>query len=310
MTLEVVDGRALGCTVRLVVTASRAVRVAEAAVAEVLDEVDRTCSRFRPDSELVRLQAAQGREVAVSPMLAAALGVALRAARRSDGAVDPTVGVAVRAAGYDRDFALVPVAGDAVRLAAGAVPGWRSIRLDASRSTVQVPVGVEVDLGATAKALAADLAADAAQRAAGGGVLVSLGGDIAMRGVPPPGGWRIQVGDDSAAPERAGVETIAIYGGGVATSSITVRRWHRGADSLHHLIDPRTGLPADGPWRTATVAARTCVDANTASTAAIVLGQGAAGWLEATGLPARLIGRDGAVMRRGGWPVEAPSILG
>jgi thiamine biosynthesis lipoprotein ApbE len=302
VTLQVVDGRAFGCTARLVVTGARAVRPAEAAMAEILREVDLACSRFRPDSELELLNAAAGREVTVGPMLAAALAAALRAARRSSGTVDPTVGAAVRAAGYDRDFALVPADGGAVRLAAGAVPGWRGIRFDAGRRTVRVPAGVQVDLGATAKALAADLAADAAQRAAGGGVLVSLGGDIAMRGEPPAGGWRIQVGDDSAAPELAGAEAIAAGSGGVATSSTTVRRWRRGADTLHHLIAPRTGLPADGPWRTATVASRTCVDANTASTAAIVLGHGAAGWLEAAGLPARLVAHDGAVTRLGGWP--------
>jgi len=301
-SLAIVDGRALGCAARLVVTEPRAVRLAEVAVAGVLRDVDESCSRFRTDSELSLLNANPEREVLLSPTLAVALAAALRAARQSNGAVDPTVGGAVAAAGYDRDFAEVPPDGDARPLVAGAVPGWRRIHLDAVRRTARLPRGVQLDLGASAKALAADLAAAAAQRAAGGGVLVSLGGDIAMRGDPPPGGWRVQVGEDSAAPVREGAEAIRMTGGGVATSSTTVRRWRRGGVALHHLIDPRTGLPAGGTWRTATAAAATCLDANTAATAAIVLGTAATAWLAAAGVPARLVDRSGAVTRIAGWP--------
>jgi thiamine biosynthesis lipoprotein len=302
MAVEIVDGRALGCAARLVVTNPRAVRLAELAVAGVLREVDESCSRFRADSELSLLNASPERDVALSPMLAVALGVAMRAARLSDGTVDPTVGSAVVAAGYDRDFALVPADAGPVSLVSRPVPGWRTIGLDLVHRTARLPRGVRVDLGATAKALAADLAADAALRAADGGVLVSLGGDIAMRGAPPSGGWRIQVGEDSAAPIAAGVEAIRADAGGMATSSTTVRRWRRGGATLHHLIDPRTGLPADGPWRSATAAAATCVDANIAATAAIVLGADATRWLEAAGVPARLVDRTGAVARIAGWP--------
>jgi len=302
MAVEAVDGRALGCAARLVVTDPRAVRLAEIAVAGVLREIDDACSRFRPDSELSRLNASPERDVALSPTLAAALGVALRAARLSDGAVDPTVGSAVIAAGYDRDFALVAPDGGAVPLAARPVPGWRTIAFDPGRRTVRLPAGVRVDLGATAKALAADLAADAALRAAGGGVLVSLGGDVAMRGEAPAGGWRVQVGEDSTAPLAAGAEAVRAAAGGVATSSTTVRRWRRGGATLHHLIDPRTGLPAGGPWRTVTTAAATCVDANVAATAAIVMGAAAPAWLAAAGVPARLVDRAGRVVRVAGWP--------
>jgi thiamine biosynthesis lipoprotein ApbE len=302
MAVETVDGRALGCAARLVVTEPSRVRLAELAVAGVLRQIEDSCSRFRTDSELSLLNANPETDVALSPTLAAALGVALRAARLSGGAVDPTVGSAVVAAGYDRDFALVAPDGQPVRLASRPVPGWRSIRLDVARRTACIPRGVHVDLGATAKALAADLAADAALRAAGGGVLVSLGGDIAMRGEPPPGGWRVQVGEDSTAAIAGGAEAIRVAGGGVATSSTTVRRWRRGGATLHHLIDPRTGLPADGRWRTASAAAATCVDANTAATAAIVLGAAAAGWLEAARVPARLVDRRGGVVRLAGWP--------
>jgi thiamine biosynthesis lipoprotein len=168
---------------------------------------------------------------------------------------------------------------------------------------VRVPRGVEIDLGATAKALTSDLAAAAACKAIdGGGVLVSLGGDIAVAGEAPEQGWSIQASEDSAAPIDDKEEAVMITSGGLATSSTTVRRWTRGGVVLHHIIDPATGLPADSCWRTATVVAATCVDANIASTAAIVMGRNAISWLEARRLPARLVDLAGNVQRLAGWP--------
>jgi thiamine biosynthesis lipoprotein len=143
-----------------------------------------------------------------------------------------------------------------------------------------------------------------------GGVLMSLGGDIAVAGEPPEDGWQIEVSDNSDDPITANGETIAITSGGMATSSTTVRQWMRGDVVLHRIIDPATSLPADGPWRTVTVVAATCVDANIASTAAIVLGDGAADWLGAAGLPARLVDHTGGIDRLPGWPVRAASLQG
>jgi thiamine biosynthesis lipoprotein len=239
-------------------------------------------------------------------MLALAIGHALRAARLTDGAVDPTVGTAMRLAGYDVDFTSVAPTGEPLSLTVSPVPGWKAVRLDEATRTVFIPRGVELDLGATAKALAADLAAAAALTAIdGGGVLVNLGGDIALAGKSPAGGWSIQVSDDSNDPLDSGAERISMRSGGIATSSTRVRRWRRGSVELHHIIDPRTGCPADGPWRLATVVAATCVDANTASTAAIVRGVDAVPWLERHALPSRLVGNDDAVVRVAGWPVAA-----
>lgn len=301
--LGVAEGRGLGCSMRLVVTRPTALAEAERAVQDVLEAVDRTCSRFREDSELSRLAGFGGREVNLSPLLADALDAALRAAEATSGAVDPTVGSAVRLAGYDRDFTLVAPSAGAIRLSAVPAPGWRSIELDVDRRRVRIPENVEIDLGATAKAFAADRASAAvAAVTGGGGVLVSLGGDIATQGEPPPGGWRIQVGEDGGAELYEDAESITVGQAGVATSSTQVRRWLRGATTLHHIIDPRTGLPAAGPWRSASVVAASCLDANAASTAAIVLGEDALSWLESTGLPARLVDRHGAVTRIGGWP--------
>jgi thiamine biosynthesis lipoprotein ApbE len=301
--LGIADDRALGGSLRVIVTRPVSLRTAKAAVDEVVAAMDRAASRFRDDSELSRLNASPERDVTVSPLLAQAIAAALRAAELSGGAVDPTVGSAVRLAGYDTDFAQVPADGDRIRLYAERIPGWRAVRLDRASRTIRVPRGVEIDLGATAKALTSDLAAAAASKATGGaGVLVSLGGDIAVAGEAPAGGWSIQTSDDSATPIDDAEEAISITSGGIATSSTTVRRWTRGGVLLHHIIDPATGLPADTCWRTVSVVAATCVDANIASTAAIVMSRSAISWLESGHLPARLVDLSGNVHRVGGWP--------
>jgi len=302
-SVAIADGRALGGLLRLVVTRKSRLSAAKRAVDRFLEQIDAAASRFRADSELSRINAAPEREVRVSPLLGRAISEALRGARITGGAVDPTVGTAVRLLGYDKDFAAMPADGSAIVLVAEQIPGWRAVRYDEPTRTLWLPRGVELDLGSTAKALASDMAATAALEAAGvGGVLVSLGGDIAVAGEAPAGGWPIQVSEDSGAAITEGEEAIAITDGGVATSSTSVRRWTRGGVVLHHIIDPATGLPAAGPWRTVTVVAGSCVDANIASTAAIVMGEAAAGWLDEHSLPARLLGCDGAVHRTSQWP--------
>ena len=300
--LGIADDQALGGSVRVVVTRPEDLTTAKAVVDQMLLAIDLAASRFRDDSELSRLNSMSDRDTVVSPLLAQALSAALRGARLTGGAVDPTIGSALRLAGYDRDFARIPAEAGPINLTVIRVPGWEAIRFSEASRTVRLPRNVEIDLGATAKALAADLAAAAAFKAIGGGVLVSLGGDIAVAGEPPAEGWLIQTSEDSAAAIEETEETISISSGGVATSSTTVRRWTRGGVVVHHIIDPATGLPTDGPWRTATVVAGTCVDANIASTAAIVMGAKAVAWLEANRLPARLVDRNGAVHRASGWP--------
>jgi thiamine biosynthesis lipoprotein ApbE len=304
--LGIADDRALGSSLRVIVTNPARLKAAKAAVDHVVRSIDLAASRFREDSELSRLNASPEQEVTISPLLAQAIAAALRGAQLTGGAVDPTVGSAIRLAGYDTDFAAVPADGEPIQLIAHRVPGWKAIRFDLRSRTLRLPRGVELDLGATAKALASDLSAAAASKASGGaGALVSLGGDISVAGEPPPGGWPVQASEDSSAPVDDDEETVTITSGGIATSSTTVRRWTRGGVVLHHIIDPATGLPAKSPWRTATVIAATCVDANIASTAAIVLGSKAVAWLEAHRLPTRLVDRKGAVRRVAGWPEPA-----
>ena len=174
-------------------------QAARVAVERELDAIDRACSRFRSDSEIARANASAGRTMRVSPLLAEALALALRAARLTDGDVDPTVGSALALAGYDRDWRLLESAETVAAsedsfaherpstpmLVARAVCGWRSVMFDGAARTVRVPAGFTLDLGATAKAWAADRAAQAAARAAGCGALVGIGGDIATSGDGP-----------------------------------------------------------------------------------------------------------------------------
>ena len=292
--------RALGTLVQLAVTEPGALAEARRLLTQDLAEVDAACSRFRADSEIRALTGGRQR---ISPLLAEAIAVALRAARLTDGDVDPTVGAAMSAVGYDRDFEKIEPNGPPLSLTVRKVPGWREVRLDGQ--SVTLPAGVQLDLGATAKAWAADRSAERIAAKLGCGVLVSLGGDVAVAGPAPDGGWRIRVQDVTGAPgdlPAGPYALIAIRDGGLATSSTAARRWQRGGDVLHHILDPRTGLPAEPVWRTVSVAAGSCADANAASTAAVIRGRRALGWLARLGLPARLVDATGVVFTAGGWP--------
>jgi thiamine biosynthesis lipoprotein len=283
---------------------ARALKAARAAVDEILMAVDAACSRFRPDSEVHALAAAHGQALRASPTLLAVLEVALRAADVTGGAVDPTLGNAMVAVGYDRTLADLPddrPAGPPVRLTRSV--RWADIDLDLVAGTVRVPDGVLLDLGALAKAYAADTAAASARQRTGAGVLVSLGGDVSVAGTDPDEPWTVQVLER---PDDAGGPLVDVFDGGVATSTTRARRWLVEGRPFHHLLDPTTGLPVPEVWRTVTVAAADCVDANTASTATVVKGAGGLAWLEATGLPARLVAADGTVRSLGGWPAEGP----
>jgi thiamine biosynthesis lipoprotein len=309
---------ALGTSASLLVTDPGGTDRACALLRAELDAIDRACSRFRPDSELWRVNNAHGRAMRVSALLAEAVAVALAAADVTDGDVDPTCGRSLMRLGYDRDFATARQ--DTSPLPEPAIPvaGWQAVELDRGRRRIKLPGEVTLDLGATAKALAADRAAARIAAALHCGALVNLGGDIAVAGDPPEQGWLVGIVDDQefdgpGDPARPGPgpagqprhdTVVTIRDGGLATSSTKVRAWSRGTARLHHIIEPSTGMPVSSRWRTVSVAAASCVAANTASTAAIIRGERAPGWLASQHLPARLASHSGEIVTVAGWPAD------
>ncbi len=300
-TVASVTFSAIGTSVRVVVTEPGTLGEAEALTRDHLVALDRAASRFRPDSEVSRLALAASAGPAtatVSPVLASSIRAALRAARLTDGLVDPTVGRAVAASGYDADLEVVRA-----RTAAGGrraeVPGWRQVTIDPVTDRVEVPAGCLLDLGATAKAHAADEIARHLATRLPGGFLVDLGGDIALSGRAPDGGWQVGVED----AEGEVVQVIGLRGGqAVATSSTRLRTWSvSDGTTRHHVVDPRTGRTASTTWAQVSVVAATALEANAASTAAVVLGEAAPAWLGRTGLPARLDSGT-HVVTTAGWP--------
>lgn len=285
-----------GTSMQIVVTDRDSLGVARREVEAELDVIEAAASRFRSDSEINVLARAAGQPTEVSEVLSDLLDAALTAARLTDGDVDPTVGAALIELGFDDEYV---GGGEATTLVDSAtIPArWSMVTLHDRIATV--PAGVVLDLGATAKAVAADRCADRAHLATAGGVLVNLGGDIATAGTAPEDGWQILVQDlDGDPASRIGLPA----GAALATSSTVRRRWHRGDQLVHHILDPRTCLPANPVWRTVTVAARTCFAANTISTAAIVRGWRALKWIASLDTTARLVDRDMIEYLIGGWP--------
>jgi len=181
---------------------------------------------------------------------------------------------------------------------------WHDVELDHSARRVRVPAGLVLDLGAIAKAWCADRCADRIYCELGAGVLVSLGGDIATAGIGPDAGWLVRVQDLPDVSTGPSSVVALADGCAIATSSTITRTWQRGASRLHHILDPATRRPAAPIWRTVTAVANTCVDANAATTAAIVRGRAAQPWLASRGVAARLVDHDGRVHMLGGWPSE------
>lgn len=336
---------AIGCRHRIVVTRPETLAEAARVAEQVVAELDLAASRFRADSEVSRLAAPvlvrstrDGVSVTadVSPMLAGCLTVALHAARITDGLVDPTLGRAMVAAGYDADLDEVRrregataaaggpggpspdvrhlstrtlpthTAGELPEVVVGIVPPttWLDVELTAhpdGTGTVTMPAGTLLDLGATAKAHAADLVAARLAATLPGGFLVSLGGDVAVAGELPPGGWVVGVEREDGSI----VQVVVSTGQALATSSTRLRTWEVDGAAHHHILDPRTGATAPPTWAQVTCAGASCAEANAASTAAVVLGESAPAWLEAHGIPARLDALDGRVLSTSGWPAPA-----
>jgi len=284
-------------TARLVVTEESALVEATAVVFEQLARVDAAANRFLASSEVSRLARGTGVPAVVSPLLAELIGVALTAAAATGGAVDPTLGGPLLDLGCPDRAVAEPAGPDRPQPSVRRRTSWRDVRLDGR--TVTLPAGTLLDLGATAKAHAADLCAVAVTDRFGCGALVSLGGDLRAAGPPPDGGWQVLVQDG---PDEPASQVRLAGAAAVATSSTLHRTWRQGGRVRHHVLDPATCRPAAAVWRTASVAADTCLRANTWSTAALVRGHAAERDLRRAGVAARLVAADGAVVRLGGWP--------
>jgi thiamine biosynthesis lipoprotein len=295
---------ALGSQAVVATADGDAIETAASILRQELVAIDAACSRFRPDSEISGVHRQAGSTVEVSPLLSEAIETALRVAEETGGTVDPTVGTAVIGLGYDRDFAEVRNREAAPVSFPRPAPGWACIELDVTRHRVRVPVGVVIDLGATAKALAADRAASRIAAVTGSGTLVNLGGDVSLAGEAPAGGWAIGIDLRSSTAPRETQVVVGLREGGLASSGTAVRTWIQGERRVHHIVDPETGDSADSCWQLVSVAAPSCVEANATSTAAIVWGRSAIERLSARRLPCRLVENDGTVVVLGGWPVD------
>jgi thiamine biosynthesis lipoprotein len=275
-----------------------------------LMDVELAASRFNRDSEISLANRSAGAEITLSRTLNAVLTAAFRIASITGGLVDPTVAAAVIDAGYDRDFGALSREHTGLTIAATShrpAPGTALVRHHPATRRLRMPAGVSLDVGATAKAWAADTAAARIHTALDCGVLVSIGGDIAVAGPSPAGGWRVAVGENHRTAERGG-PVVTIVQGALATSSTAVRRWRTASGVRHHIIDPRTGSNPDPVWRTVSAVAGSAVEANAASTAAIVLGARARDWLDARQIPARLVGESGRIHYLGGWPADRAAV--
>lgn len=277
-------------TAEVTVTDREALDEAVALVQAHLAEVDDAVNRFRTDSEIRR---PAGR---MSPLFLRHLDAALDAARATDGIIDPTVGGILGDLGYDRDITLIHDQDVPVKAVVRRLPHWRKVRRVGAE--LELPGGTDLDFGATSKALAADDAAALVAERLGVGVLVGIGGDIATAGQGPDEGWRIRV--DAGVDDTHDVQLPS--GAAIATSSTIRRTWTQDGVRRHHLIDPRTCAPAVTPWAAVTVAADTCLRANIATTASMILGRAGFAWLHDLGHPARLVDTVGNVVTVAGWP--------
>jgi len=299
--------RAIGTTATVVVQEPTDADAAEQLLAAELAAFDLACSRFREDSELQALHADAGRTVAVSELLFDALSVALGTAARTGGAVDPTIGNAIAALGYDADLAEVQSRPPAPPRALGPVAGYQHVQLNPRDRTVRIPRGVRLDLGSSAKALAADRAATRIAARIGSGTLVSLGGDVAVAGPPPAGGWAVGIAHESSTPAEQVDQVVAIRHGGLASSATSVRTWQAGDRAVHHILHPRTGDCVEPYWVLVSATGPSCVEANLVSTAAIVWGEQALDELARFEQSVRLVRVDGEVFSVNGWPTEPAS---
>jgi thiamine biosynthesis lipoprotein len=291
--------RAMGTTISLLLPENQAEQGIQI-VHTLFTEWEQALSRFLPDSELSRLNQQAGTSVAVSDLLYHVLTTALTAAQATQGVYDPALLDQLVRLGYDRTFDDLP----SVRFAP-IVPGepggrWRGIRVDHIRQRVTLPVGIKLDFGGIAKGMAVDAALEKLRQGGVSPALVNAGGDLAVLGLPPAvEHWQLAV------PGRERFWTIPLRQGAMATSGIAHRHWWQGQTLRHHLLDPRTGLPAHSDLWSVTVVADRCEQAEVAAKVAFILGsQQGADFLRRHRIAGLLVREDGTWQAVEPWPVQ------
>lgn len=292
------DFQAMGTTISLIAPEG-SLSIALRLTRDLFEEWERALSRFRSDSELSRLNAAAGLRTPVSALLLRVLSASLDAARATNGIFDPTVLQRMLEIGYDRTFTALPTSLPATPSAPHAqLGGWRAIEVDTARSLVRLPAGVGLDFGGIAKGMAVDAALDLLEAQELTPALVSGGGDLAVRGLPPEvTHWPI------AAPGKGEGWVIGLERGALATSGVGRRHWRQGEQTRHHVLDPRTGEPSASALWSVTAIAATCAQAEVAAKVALILGhaQGAQ-FIEETRLGVLMVAESGEWSAAGAWP--------
>ena len=291
----------MGTDVRVLAPRDRALRALQL-VESVFTEWEESLSRFRPQSELSRVNACAGSPVAAGRILLDTAASALAAARATGGLFDPLLETQLRGIGYDRPFETITDSMPSPSASPRTGGRWREVVLDRTAGTVTVPSGSGLDLGGIAKGMAVDESIARLRDAGIGAGLVSAGGDLRVLGLPDEGRWSILVGEDTDGP------VVPLLRGALATSGTARRRWQQGQEARHHLLDPRTGLPARSGLEQVTVAASTCRAAEVAATAAFVAGPRLGRrLLERHGVAGILVTDTGRAITVGRWPRQQPA---
>jgi thiamine biosynthesis lipoprotein len=261
---------------------------------------ERTLSRFLPESELSQLNQRAGTAVAVSPLLYTVLTIALTAAQETEGVYDPTLLGQLVGLGYDRTFDELPATRQEPVRPVEPGGGWRRIRVDPVSRRVTLPVGVGLDFGGIAKGMAVDAAIVRLHHSGVQSALVNAGGDLAVLGLPPAmEAWPIAV------PGKGASWTVPLQRGAMATSGIARRHWQQGARQRHHLLDPRTGEPAQTGLWSVTVVADRCEQAEVAAKVAFILGvEQGADFLHNHRIAGLLVREDGTWVAVDPWPTH------
>jgi FAD:protein FMN transferase len=289
----------MGTTVSLLLPENQ-VELGMQIVRTLFSEWEQTLSRFLPESELSQLNQHAGTPVAVSDLLYHVLATALTAAQATQGVYDPAMLDQLVQLGYDRTFDDLPTVHFEPIIPGEPGGGWRSIRVDPIRRRVILPVGIKLDFGGIAKGMAVDAALEQLRLNGVSPALVNAGGDLAVQGLPPAEEqWQISI------PGRDQFWTIPLRQGAIATSGIARRHWWQGQTLRHHLLDPRTGLPAQSDLWSVTVVTDRCEQAEVAAKVAFILGsEQGADFLRRHWIAGLLVHGDGTWETVEPWPVH------